>query len=64
MTPIHTMQPPAAMPTAAPVVSVMSGLAGGRDWQDIQVATYRGGNDGTHGFTAKRSPRLLGRPST
>ena len=62
---ILTMQPMAAMPSAAPVDPVMAGL-GGRTWRDIQAASY-GGNDGTHrtnGFTAKRSPRDLGRPST
>ena len=61
---IPTMQQPAAMPSAAPVVPVMSGLTGGRTWQDIPAASYSGGNDGTHGFTAKRSTRPLGRPST
>jgi hypothetical protein len=63
MTRITTEQLPAAMPMAAPVVPVMSGLIE-RVWLGYQADPCIGGNDGTHGFTAKRSTRHLGRPST
>jgi hypothetical protein len=61
---IPTQQQPAVMPTAAPVVPVMSGLMYGREWLGSQSDPCIGGNHGTNGFTAKRSTRLLGRPST
>ena len=60
---IPTEQQPAAMPTAAPVVPVMSGLINGREWLGYQADPCLG-DHGTHGFTAKRSTRHLGRPST
>jgi hypothetical protein len=60
---IPTEQQPAAMPTAAPVVPVMSGLINGREWFGYQADPCLG-DHGTHGFTAKRSTRHLGRPST
>ena len=63
MTRIPTEQQPAAMPTAAPVVPVMSGLINGREWLGYQADPCLG-DHGTHGFTAKRSTRHLGRPST
>ena len=56
------MQQPAAMPTAALVDPVTSGLMG-REWLGNQADPCIGGY-GTHGFTAKRSTRHLGRPST
>ena len=60
---IPTEQQPAAMPTAASVAPVMSGLIGGREWLGY-LADPCLGDHGTHGFTAKRSTRHLGRPST
>jgi len=60
---IPTEQPMAAMPSAARVVPALSGLAYGT-WLGDQVDPCIGGNHGTHGFTAKRSTRPLGRPST
>jgi hypothetical protein len=63
MTRIPTEQQPAAMPTAAPVAPVMSGLANRREWLGYQADPCLG-DHGTHGFTAKRSTRHLGRPST
>jgi hypothetical protein len=64
MTWITTRQLPAVMPMAAPVVPVMSGLIGRRVWLGYQADPCIGGNHRTHGFTAKRSTRHLGRPST
>ena len=60
---IPTEQRAAVMPSVAPVVPVMSGLVYGRDWLGEQTDPCTG-NHGTHGFTAKRSTRHLGRPST
>ncbi len=60
---IPTMQQAAVMPTAAPVVPAVSGRYG-REWFGTQADPCIGGNLGTHGFTAKRSTRLLGRLST
>jgi hypothetical protein len=61
---ISTQQQPAAMPTAAAVVPVMSTLMYGREWLGNQADPCIGGNHGTPGFTAKRSTRHLGRLST
>ena len=60
---IHTTQQPAVMPTAAPVVPVLSGLMYGCEWLGRQAGPC-GGDHGTNGFTAKRHTRHLGRPST
>ena len=60
---IPTEQQPAAMPTAASVAPVMSGLINGCEWLGYQADPCLG-DHGTHGFTAKRSTRHLGRPST
>ena len=60
---IPTEQQMAAMPSAARVVPVMSGLVYGRDWLG-ELTDPCTGNHGTSGFTAKRSTRHLGRPST
>ena len=62
MTRIPTEQQMAAMPSAARVVPVMSGLIGG-EWLGYQADPCLG-DHGTNGFTAKRSTRHLGRPST
>ena len=62
MTRIPTEQQPAAMPTA-PVAPVMSGLINGRGWLGYEADPCLG-DHGTIGFTAKRSTRPLGRPST
>ena len=51
------------MPSVAPVVPVMSGLVYGREWLGEQTDPCSG-THGTNGFTAKRSTRHLGRPST
>jgi hypothetical protein len=59
-----TEQRPAATPTATPVVPVMSGLIHRRVWLGDQADPCLGGNHGSYGFTAKRSARHLGRPST
>jgi hypothetical protein len=60
---IPTEQRAAGTPVVAPVVPVMSGLVYGREWlgdqSDPCTSTH-----GTIGFTAKRSTRHLGRPST
>jgi hypothetical protein len=62
---IPTEQQPAAMPSAASVVPVMSGLVYGRGWLGNQADPCIGGNHGTNGFTAKRSTtRHLRRSST
>ena len=61
---IPTEQRPAAMPSAAPVAPVMTGLMYGRTWLGHQADPCNGGVHGTDGFTAKRSTRHLGRPST
>lgn len=63
MTRIPTEQRPAAMPSAASVVPVMSGLVYGREWLGEQTDPCSG-THGTNGFMAKRSTRPLGRPST
>ena len=60
---IPTEQQMAAMPSAARVVPVMSGLVSGREWLGEQTDPCSG-THGTNGFTAKRSTRHLGRPST
>ena len=60
---IPTEQQPAAMPTAAPVAPVMSGLVDWRERLGYQANPCIG-DHGTIGFTAKRSTRHLGRPST
>ena len=60
---IPTEQRAAAMPSAAPVVPVMSGLVYGREWLGEQTDPCSGAH-GTNGFTAKRHTRHLGRPST
>ena len=60
---IPTEQRAAVMPSAAPVVPVMSGLVYGRDWLG-ELTDPCSGTHGTNGFTAKRSTRHLGRPST
>ena len=60
---IPTEQRAAVMPSVAPVVPVMSGLVYGRDWLGAHTDPCTG-NHGTSGFTAKRSTRYLGRPST
>ena len=60
---IPTEQRAAGMPIAAPVVPVMSGLVSGREWLGEQAYPCTG-THGTNGFTAKRSTRHLGRPST
>jgi hypothetical protein len=61
---IPTTQLPAGVPTAAPVVPVVPGLMYGRKWLGRTADPCIGGNHPTIGFTAKRSPRHLGRPST
>jgi hypothetical protein len=61
---IPTEQPTAAMPPAARVAPVMSGLAYRRSWLGIHADQSAVGELGTNGFTAKRSTRHLGRPST
>jgi hypothetical protein len=61
---IPTEQRPAVMPSAAPVVPVMSGFMYGHEWLGNQADPCTGGNHGTHGFTAKRSTRHLRKPST
>ena len=63
MTRISTMQQPAVMPTATPVVPAVSGDYGWK-WLGDQVGPCIGGNLGTHGFIANRSARHLGRRST
>ena len=63
MTRIPTEQQMAAMPSAARVVPVMSGLVYGREWLGEQADPCTG-THGTNGFTATRHPRHLGRPST
>lgn len=63
MTRITIEQRAAFMPSIAPVVPVMAGLVGGRSWLGEQTDPCSG-NHGTTGFTAKRSTRHLGRPST
>ncbi len=60
---IPTEQQAAAMP-AARVVPVMAGLAYKRGWLSIHADPCTGGDLGTNGFTAKRSTRHFGRPST
>jgi hypothetical protein len=60
---IPTEQRAAVMPSIAPVVPVMSGLVYGREWLGAQTDPCTG-THGTNGFTAKRSTRHLGRPST
>lgn len=60
---IPTEQRAAVVPSAAPVVPVMSGLVDGRQWLGEQTDPCSG-THGTDGFTAKRSSRHLGRPST
>ena len=61
---IPNEQRAAAVPNAAPVVPVMSGLVYGRGWLGAQTDPCTG-DHGTTGFTAKRSTtRLLGRSST
>lgn len=60
---IPTDQRTAAMPSAASVVPVMSGLVYGREWLGEQAHPCAG-TSGTNGFTAKRSTRHLGRSST
>ena len=60
---IPTEQQPAAMPSAAPGAPVMSGLINGCGWLGYQADPCLG-DHGTHGFTAKRSTRHLGRLST
>ena len=60
---IPTEQRAAVMPSSAPVVPVMSGLVYGREWLGAQTDPCTG-THGTNGFTAKRSTRHLGRPST
>jgi hypothetical protein len=61
---IPTEQQPAAMPTAARVAPVMSGLVYRRNWLGIHADPCTGGDFDTNGFTAKRSTRHLGRSST
>ena len=61
---IPTEQQAAAMPTAARVAPVMSGLVHRRQWLGIHADPCTGGDLGTNGFTAKRSARHLGRRST
>jgi hypothetical protein len=61
---IPTKQPTAAMPAAARVAPVMSGLVYRLEWLSIHADPCTGGNFGTNGFTAKRSTRHLGRHST
>lgn len=61
---IPTEQQPAVMPTAARVAPVMSGLADTRQWTGSHAGPCIGANPGTNGFTAERSTRHLGRPST
>ena len=63
MTRIPTMQQPAEMPTAVPVAPAVSGSYRWK-WLGDQADLCIGGNLGTHGFTANRSTRHLGRPST
>jgi hypothetical protein len=46
------------------VVPIVPGLMYGRKWLGRTADPCIGGNHGTNGFTAKRSPRHLGRPST
>ena len=58
---IPTEQQMAAMPTAAPVVPVMSGLIDGREWLGYQADPCLG-DHGTNGFTAKRPPGTSGDP--
>jgi len=60
---IPTEQRTAAMPSAARMVPVMSGLVY-RTWLGDQADPCIGGTHGTNGFTAKRSTRPLGRSST
>ena len=60
---IPTEQRAAVMPSIAPVVPVMSGLVYGREWLGAQTDPCTS-THGTNGFTAKRSTRHLGRPST
>ena len=60
---IPTEQRAAVLPSVAPVVPVMSGLVYGREWLGERTDPCTG-NHGTAGFTAKRSTRYLGRPST
>jgi hypothetical protein len=60
---IPTEQRMAAMPSAARVVPALADL-GYRMWLGDQTAPCSGATHGTNGFTAKRSTRHLGRPST
>jgi hypothetical protein len=60
---IPTEQQMAAMPSAARVVPAMPSVAY-RTWLGDQADPCIGGTHGTNGFTAKRSTRHLGRPST
>ena len=61
---IPTEQQTAAMPAAARVAPVMSGLAYRLPWLGNHADPCTGGDLGTIGFTAKRSTRHLGRSST
>ena len=60
---IATEQRTAAMPSAAPVVPVVSGLVNGWEWLGEQTHPCSGIH-GIDGFTAKRSTRPFGRSST
>jgi hypothetical protein len=60
---IATEQRMAAMPSAARAVPVLPDLSS-RKWFGDQAAPCTGATHGTNGYTAKRSTRLLGRPST
>jgi hypothetical protein len=59
----YTKQREALQPTAAPVGPAMAMLVpmGDHGWHDGIANPWECGTNGTIGFTAKRSPRRLGR---
>ncbi len=60
----HQEQRAAVMPTVAPAGPAMLDPMGGNGWS-LGIADRRNGATlASHGFTAKRSPRHLGRSST